>query len=397
MSNIFNPQSKILCHLNKVEKYFNNKNPDPITIEIDPSNACNHSCPFCISGHLHLKKFKGTKLFNRTMLDPKIFKNLSKTLTNMDIDAINWTGGGEPTLHPKLKENIEYIYQHSEIQMGMFTNGSNLKRFDLFNTFVKCLTWIRVSLDFGNESSYNNFRKTNKTNDFNTVIENIKNLVEIKKKEKSKITIGVGFVITKENYKEISEFCNIFKNIDVDYCQFKPEIIQIERVNDINRKKEQHSKNFWLEKIESTLSEAKKILGSKFQSNSYKMDDLIFDPIKFGRNYDECLGSQFQPCIGADGKVYVCTNHRGHEEFTYGNLYEENFDVIWNNIKKKNTLMYKINYEQKFSKCTELCKPHESNKILWKLKKEFNISKNLKDVKSKTKYLVKDIKHEKFI
>ena len=39
MSNIFNPQTKILCHLNKVEQYFNNKNPDPITIEIDPSNA----------------------------------------------------------------------------------------------------------------------------------------------------------------------------------------------------------------------------------------------------------------------------------------------------------------------------------------------------------------------
>ena len=51
MSKIFNPQQKILCHLDKVENYFNNKNPDPITIEIDPSNSCNHSCPFCISGH----------------------------------------------------------------------------------------------------------------------------------------------------------------------------------------------------------------------------------------------------------------------------------------------------------------------------------------------------------
>ena len=54
MSEIFNPQNKILCHLHKIEEYFKGKNPSPITIEIDPSNACNHSCPFCISGHLHL-------------------------------------------------------------------------------------------------------------------------------------------------------------------------------------------------------------------------------------------------------------------------------------------------------------------------------------------------------
>ena len=58
MSKIFNPQNKILCHLNKIEKYFANKNPAPITIEMDLSNACNHSCPFCISGHLHLKEYK---------------------------------------------------------------------------------------------------------------------------------------------------------------------------------------------------------------------------------------------------------------------------------------------------------------------------------------------------
>ena len=108
MSNIFNPQTKILCHLNKVEQYFNNKNPDPITIEIDPSNACNHSCPFCISGHLHLKKYKGTELFNRTMLD-KGFPKLAEDLVKMQINAINWTGGGEPTMNPHLKNIINFI------------------------------------------------------------------------------------------------------------------------------------------------------------------------------------------------------------------------------------------------------------------------------------------------
>ena len=81
MSRIFNPQDKVLCHLDTVDKYLKNQKYDPITIEIDPSNSCNHSCPFCISGHLHLKKFKGTELFNRTMLSEPVFQNLIEDLT----------------------------------------------------------------------------------------------------------------------------------------------------------------------------------------------------------------------------------------------------------------------------------------------------------------------------
>ena len=39
----------------------------------------------------------------------------------------------------------------------------------------------------------------------------------------------------------------------------------------------------------------------------YKIEDLIVDVKNYGRNYKMCIGSQFQPCIGADGNVYVCT------------------------------------------------------------------------------------------
>ena len=164
MSKIFNPSDKILCHLNTIEKFLSEKKYDPITVEIDPSNSCNHSCPFCISGHLHLQKFKGTDLFNRTILDKETFRRLIKDLVKTDIIAINWTGGGEPTQNP-LGDAIKYINENSKIEMGMFTNGSLLERFNLFEIFVKSLKWIRVSIDAGEEDTYNQLRKTNSNND----------------------------------------------------------------------------------------------------------------------------------------------------------------------------------------------------------------------------------------
>lgn len=398
MSNIFNPQQKILCHLNKVKSYFNDENPDPITIEIDPSNACNHSCPFCISGHLHLQKYKGTEFFNREILDKECFAKLVKELVTTDIKGINWTGGGEPTINPYLREAISYIKDNSNIEMGMFTNGSMLERFNLFEVLVKSLSWIRVSIDAGNEQTYNNLRKTNDSNNFNVVIQNIKKLIELKKKLKSKIVIGVGFVVTKKNYTEIKKFSELFNKIDVDYCQFKPEIIQIER-----RDKKSSSgvlqveAEFWLKKILDLLKEAKDILGNKFECNFYKIEDLIVDVTNYGRNYKECIGSQFQPCIGADGHVYVCTNHRGHKKYSYGNIYEKSFKEIWANINEKKRVMNIINNEEKFSKCTHLCKPHESNKILWSIKNNLHQKKYFKNLEDKFKNQIKKLSHINFI
>ena len=398
MSNIFNPQHKILCHLNKVERYFKKENPYPITIEVDPSNTCNHSCPFCISGHLHLKKFKGTKYFNRTILDKNTFKSLIQDLVKIDIEAINWTGGGEPTQNPYLGEAIKYINENSNIEMGMFTNGTLLEKMKLTDVVVDCLKWIRISIDAGNAKSYNKLRVTNKSNDFDTVIKNIKKIIDMKNKKNSKITIGVGFIVTQSNYNEILEFAKIFKDIDVDYCQYKPEIIQIERQQiENNLGNVQISPDFWVKKVVNLLDEAKSILGDKFECNGYKIDDLIIDVKKYGRNYKECIGSQFQPCIGADGNVYVCTNHRGHKKYSYGNINEKTFREIWNDLSKRKKIMDIINKKEKFKNCTHLCKPHESNKILWKIKENQKDKKYFQELQSAVENLTKNTKHKNFI
>ncbi len=396
-SKIFNPQSKVVYHLDTVLDYFKNKNVDPINLEIDPSNACNHSCPFCISGHLHLSKFKGTEFFDRQMMDKDILMNLVKDLSKTKVKSVSWTGGGEPTMNPALKEAIKYLKENSNIDMGMFSNGSMLTRFDLFETVVDSLSWIRISMDAGKAKSYDDLRITNKSNSFKIVLDNIKKLIKIKKERDSKITIGVGFVVTQDNYNEVLDFANLFKDLDVDYCQYKPEIIQIER-NGASDKKQQISPKFWANEVIDLLDQASKILGKKFQCNSYKVQDLIVDKKKtYGREYKQCIGSQLQPCIGADGEVYVCTNHRGHKERSYGNLYEKSFSEIWGDVSKRGCVMNQIENKEKFSMCSQLCKPHESNKILWKIKNNLSDKKTIDSLKKKSQEMEKLLIHKNFI
>ncbi len=394
---MFNPQSKVLHHLDRVVDFLNNKNVDPINVEIDPSNACNHSCPFCISGHIHLSKYKGTEYFNRQIMSKDILMRLVKDLSKTKIKSISWTGGGEPTMNPHLKDAIEYLRDNSQIEMGMFSNGSMLSKFNLFETVVTSLTWIRISLDSGKSENYDKLRVTNSNNNFDVVMKNIKKLIDHKKKIKSKITIGVGFVISKENYEEILDFANLFKDLDVDYCQYKPEVIQIE-TNESVDKKEQIPPEFWAKKIIKLLDQASSILGNKFQCNSYKLKDLIVHKNKkYGREYKQCLGSQFQPCIGADGEVYVCPSHRGHKERSYGNLKKNTFSEIWSDMNKRSCVMKQIESKEKFSMCSQLCKPHESNKVIWKIKNNLHRHDLIKDLRTKSKEIENKILHKNFI
>ena len=67
----------------------------------------------------------------------------------------------------------------------------------------------------------------------------------------------------------------MFKDLDVDYCQYKPEIIIREDGG------QQRELDFWLNKVNPLLKQAKKILGDKFQINGYKFNYSSFLFISF--------------------------------------------------------------------------------------------------------------------
>jgi len=198
--------------------------------------------------------------------------------------------------------------------------------------------------------------------DWDKMVSNLTRLIEVNKQKGNKIDIGVGYVISPETYHEIVDYANFFASFDLKYCQYKPEIV-IREDGGVQRDLE-----FWRDKVGPLLEEAEKILGSKFHVNGYKLEDLVEDRENFGRNYKKCLGSQISPCVGADGHVYVCTNHRGWKQYSYGCMYDnKTFKEIWNDIATRHSVMNLIEEKERFSNCTKLCKPHESNKAVWEI------------------------------
>jgi cyclic pyranopterin phosphate synthase len=389
MASVFDPRKKVLANLDHVLPLLEGKNPAPLLIEVDPSNACNHGCYFCISSYIHLPESKNLETFDRSMMSKDMLMSACESIHNMGVKAVNWTGGGEPTLNPHLKGAISFLGS-KKIKMGMFTNGTLLDKHDLFETLVDNMSWVRLSIDSGTKDTYNAIRRSRPGQDWDKMIANLTTLIDLNAKKGKKIDIGVGFVITPDTYTEIIDFANTFNSFDVSYCQFKPEIVNIEREDGVQR-----SVDFWEKDVQPLLDKAKKILGSKYAINDYKLDDLKNDPDYFGRTYKKCLGSQIQPCIGADGHVYVCTNLRGYKQYSYGSLDKSSLEEIWNNIQYRKKIMYNIEEVECFANCTQLCKPHESNKVIWDIKNNLTDSDYMEALRLEADS--EDVPHKEFI
>jgi len=354
---IFDPQAKVLANFDRVRTLLETSTANPILVEVDPSNVCNHTCDFCLSSYVHAGK---------QMLPEDVLLRLCDDLIRAEVRGINWTGGGEPTVNPFLKKAIIRVGESSEVKMGMFTNGTLLDRFDLFEAVVEHFSWVRFSVDAGSPDTYNRIRRTRSDGDWDRMMANLTRLIEVNSHSPHPIDIGVGFVITPSNICDVLDFARLFQGMNVAYCQFKPEIVNLERDEGIQRKVK-----FW-NMAGGLLREAHHILGDKFQLNEYKLDDLSADPEHFGRCYRKCLGSQLSPCVGADGEVYVCPNLRGRREYSFGSIYERSFVDIWHDTATRRAVMERIEEKEKFAFCTQLCKPHESNKVLWKLHEEYH-------------------------
>ena len=182
---------------------------------------------------------------------------------------------------------------------------------------------------------------------------NIRKLVVAKSVKKSNTTIGVGFIITPDNYEEIRRFSELITELGVDYGQYKP---CIKGFND----REQISSEWWSNEVRPVL-ESVFAHNKKAVVNLYKLTDLIES--SFDRSYEKCYGHIFCPCIGASGDVWLCTHLRGIPKYSLGNLYDNTFDQIWNGDRREEAIR-----EIDFNLCQFCCKNNEINKILYQIK-----------------------------
>jgi len=126
--------TKLLKHLDKLKLIQDGKPPSPVMAHISLINACNLTCSFCCFA-------------NRDMRDRIPLEKVKQALDSfkkIGVTGVEFTGGGEPTLHPDFAEISQYAHDLG-FSLGICTNGvllgSKIKK-----ETVALYSWVRLGM-----------------------------------------------------------------------------------------------------------------------------------------------------------------------------------------------------------------------------------------------------------
>jgi len=180
----------------------------PSTLSFLLNDSCNHKCIGCDA-----MDFKSNKSFPLSKIP-----DLIKDLKEMNCKNVEFCGGGEPTMHPDFEKIVRMFYENGFI-LGLITNGSLLKEKVIDNDLVKCFNWIRVSTDASEAKMH---KKIHGTDDFDKIVENIRELVNVnKEKNNSKTNISLRFLLYEFNVADMIHMYNLSEELGVNAINFR--------------------------------------------------------------------------------------------------------------------------------------------------------------------------------
>jgi len=324
---------KFHLHPNKEALWIGLGDCYPIHIEIGATSRCNQKCVFCA---LDFVENRRTDIDRDVMIkalkdmgNPKIkysmiLKYGNKTKTYEDrVKSVMFGGEGEPTLHKDLELFIEES-KMAGLDCALTTNGV------LFdgNKQKRCLphlSWIKFSVDAGTPETYSQVHGVPKKQ-FQTLIENISSSVRLKKENGLDVIIGTQYLVIPQNTnkRDVMIIIGMLREIKSDYLVIKPYSDHPRNQKDLIVGNEDYKK------LENLLGNLKSIGGF----NIFFREETI-KRVQQEKKYAECYGLPFISLIDSKGNVLPCNLFYDKEEFTYGNLYNNDFSDIWAGAKRK--------------------------------------------------------------
>lgn len=317
MSQFIAPQSKMFNHLDRLQAIKEGKRPPPINVEIDFSSRCDYKCQGCHFAYTHTRGPWAGKvdkpagaISGGDLIDYDLACDIFDQLAAYGVKSLTVTGGGEPTLHQRFDDLIKHAHGVG-LELGIYTHGSFLTG-ERAAWMKQNFKWIYFSFDAHDAESYKLHKGVNR---FERVRQNVRNLVALP----GDATIGMGFLLSKDNYQHIYAMRNLARELGVDYAQFRPLIdYDQHRPNCLNEN------TAWIDKAVQLLEQ-------------YHDDPFVIaDVSRFvryakwaGHGYSTCLWSALQTVITPNGKVWRCTNKREHGDGLLGDLSVESFSALW--------------------------------------------------------------------
>jgi MoaA/NifB/PqqE/SkfB family radical SAM enzyme len=176
-------------------------------MQVESAIACNLRCVMCPWREIT----KNAR--DRGLMTQDIWEGIRPYLA--DVRSVDFTGGGEPLLQPKLEEWMTDA-KRAGCETGFLSNGLLLKKDRLNRILEVRADWICISMDGATADMYNKIRIGS---DFDRVCENVANLAALRIAKLPKTMIN--FVLMDLNIHQVQDMVRLAVKLGVDQINFK--------------------------------------------------------------------------------------------------------------------------------------------------------------------------------
>lgn len=315
MSNSAYSDLKAAWHLEKIDDLREGRQIVPAQVQLIISDLCNQDCHFCsyrISGGFSTEQFadaNGNKNPNRKIPTLKAMEILEDCQI-LGVKAIQFTGGGEPTVHPDHMDLFRYA-QDLGLETSLVTNG--VRFVEGWEQILPKMKWVRVSIDAGRAEEYAAVRRV-KPEFYEKALGNVTSLASQIETQGTDCLLGVGYVITMENWQDLYDGVLRIRDTGAAYVRLSAMF------------SDQGAAYYGdsLPAIREQIERVKKLETDRFKVVNL-FGDRIADLVQHAPDYEFCGYQQFNMYIGGNLRVYRCctTAYTRHGEV--GDLTNQRF------------------------------------------------------------------------
>ena len=335
--------TKIAWHQERVEAWERGERIAPVTIDMALTRACNYGCHFC---------YAMLQENDRSVINQPIIYDFLEDCTEIGVKGISLVSDGESTISPVF---VDTVTRGSELGLSMATgtNGFVLTRRRL-EEVLPHLTYLRINISAGEKERYAEIMGV-KEKWFDRVCQNIADMVEIKRRDNLKVTIGLQMVLMPEYSDQVLPLARLGKKLRPDYLIIKHCSDDEDGTLGVDYS--------GYEKIYDTLRQAESL-----SDDEYKVV-VKWSKIKANgeRSYQRCYGAPFMLQMSGSSLVAPCGmlfNER-YKKFHIGNICETRFKDMWASDRYWEVMNYLASPKFNAQKmCGSLCLQHKVNETL---------------------------------
>jgi MoaA/NifB/PqqE/SkfB family radical SAM enzyme len=343
---------KVFHHQDRLKVLRDGGQPAPIHLEWSLSDLCSHACSFCAfrwDGYPSNELFKIIEPDGRVNHNPNRMISYEKAIEVLDdcaamgVKAVQFTGGGEPTLHPRHLDIFRAAMDRG-LDIALVSHG-NIFRPGYVDTMLRA-KWVRYSLDAGRSSTYATVRKVPESA-FHRTLNNVRDLCDARDVSRSELIIGIGFVVTKENWREVVDAARIAKDVGADNI----------RISAVFQPDDERYFEGFHQDVATLCREAAEMTCDGFHVFN-NFGDRIGDLKQKSPDYSFCGQQHFTVFLGGDENLYRCCVTSFSPRGLIGSIKHQRLRDLWESDAKHR------DYEQFDARGCERCMFNNKNRTI---------------------------------